>query len=86
MEPRSTRGTRSTSPVEADLRRRLRALLLARHAAAEIPPATSDPLELLAWRVAQLEGQLAALRAEQARIWWGLLAALLIGAVLRILV
>ena len=67
------------------LRRRLRALLQLDRPGVS-PPATSDPLELLAWRVAQLEGQLAALRAEQGRIWWGLLAALLIGAVLRILV
>ena len=67
------------------LRRRLRALLQLDRPVVP-PPATSDPVELLAWRVAQLEGQLTALRAEQARIWWGLLAALLIGAVLRILV
>lgn len=73
------------TPAEVRLRRRLRALAgLDRPRAT--PPVTSDPVELLVWRVGQLEREVAATRAEQSRIWWALLAALLIGAAVRVLV
>ena len=74
------------SSASDELTRRLRALLYSRHAAAELPPATADPLQLLTWRVTQLERELQATRTEQGRIWWALLAALLIGAAVRVLV
>lgn len=71
------------------LRRRLRALLgLRAPGRSDAPPPGpgAGPVELLEWRVGQLERELAAIRSEQSRIWWALLGALLVGAAVRVLV